>query len=116
MSSPLIYVTESHDVAGLEIVVALRFEYDPGLVELVKQALREARRWDKEMREWLRGGAWSPHRRFWWVDPDAWPAVRRKLLEMGVRLSGPDELMEPPPPKPKPKPPSLFDLASPDSE
>jgi hypothetical protein len=104
MLLPSIRVAEAHgqghDVAYLDAVLVLRFEYDPDLVELVKHALRKARRWEKVMCEWLRAGGWSPRRRYWWVDPEAWPAVRRQLLEKGVRLSGPDELMEP---KPKPK-------------
>jgi hypothetical protein len=111
MLFPSIRVAEARDVAGIEIVAALHFEYDKDLVALVKTALRRARYRNEDYGPgWVRAGGWSPRRRFWWVDPVAWPSVRRQLLEKGVHVLGPNELMEPPkPPKPKPHLPSLFE-------
>jgi hypothetical protein len=65
--------------------LALRFRYDPRLVDILKEALRDARTWNSPP-----VGGWLPALRCWFVEVDAWPDVRKHLLEAGYELDGLD--------------------------
>jgi hypothetical protein len=67
-----------------EPAVALRFPYNPAVVELLKRVFRGAR----PRRAPLVGG-WSAKSRCWWVRSPYWPTIRKSLLVVGVELSGP---------------------------
>jgi hypothetical protein len=69
---------------GVDTVLGLHFDYDPGLVALLKEALQGAR--------WRTGrrnvGGWLPEWHRWFVERVAWPHVRQRLLEAGCRVLG----------------------------
>jgi hypothetical protein len=94
---------------GYDEVLALRFRYNAELVALLKRALWAAREGRKSP-----VGGWSPEDHCWWVEGDAWPAVRQRLLDAGCELAGPRELIwpkpEPKPAPPKPEPQGFYDL------
>jgi hypothetical protein len=66
-------------------VVGLSFTYDGDLVYDLKEALQDARECTAQK---IAGGWLYKHRR-WFVEPDAWPFIRRRLMQAGYRL---DEL------------------------
>ncbi len=57
--------------------VALKFAFNEGIIAILKAAARG------------RSRGWSPASGCWWVLSDCWPEVRRKLLDKGVKLTGP---------------------------
>jgi hypothetical protein len=73
---------------GKDTVLGLRFGYDPELVAVLKSAVREAAR---ALGVGFRGG-WLPEHKLWFVENDAWPSVRRRLLEAGHTLRNEPDL------------------------
>jgi hypothetical protein len=63
-------------------VVGLRFTYDGELVYDLKLALQDA----KDHTRQKTPGGWLPKYRRWFVEPDVWPFVRRRLILAGHRL------------------------------
>ncbi len=90
---------------GLDTVLALRFTYDPELVELLKTAFRDVGA--STGRRNL--GGWLPDHKLWFCEHVAWPVVRRRLLDAGhTIMGGPREedgagnpMPEPPPTRPQ---------------
>jgi hypothetical protein len=70
---------------GFSDVLALRFDYNPELLQVLKDALR-ARKPQKPSEV----GWWSGTFRCWLVTSDNWPKIRRSLLNAGVQLTGPE--------------------------
>jgi hypothetical protein len=64
-------------------MVGLEFRYDAGLVAQLKAILRQA--WSRCAGRRYPGGWLAEHRR-WYVEPGAWPYVRRRLEESGYTL------------------------------
>jgi hypothetical protein len=64
---------------GRDTVLALRFQYNAEVVEVLKQALRDAGR--RLGRRNL--GGWLEEHRVWFVERCAWPLVRERLAGIG---------------------------------
>jgi hypothetical protein len=84
---------------GHDTVIGLRFEYDPGVNDILKAAVRVAR-------ETLGGhhlGGWQPEHEVWYVERCAWPIVRQRLVDAGHVITGQpgDEAPQPPQPRPE---------------
>jgi hypothetical protein len=69
-----------------DTVVALHFAYDPGVVAVLKAALRAAREEARRRGEVANVGGWLPEHRVWFVERFAWPLVRHCLLAAGHTL------------------------------
>ena len=63
--------------------IALRFDFDGELVERLKGILREVRQAPGEA-----AGGWVKPLKIWFVEPAAWPEVRRQLEELGCTFQG----------------------------
>jgi hypothetical protein len=63
--------------------IALRFDFDEALVGQLKRILREVRQTRGEA-----AGGWYKPIRIWFVEPAAWPEVRRRLEELGCTFQG----------------------------
>jgi hypothetical protein len=83
---------------GVDTVLTLRFDYDPDVVELVKDALAEARR----LTGLFPAGGWLADRRYWFCEHWAWPTVRRRLEQAGHAVNGPAASCRRPDPTPRP--------------
>jgi hypothetical protein len=68
---------------GVDTVVGLAFRYDADLVAKLKTILREAR---SHCRVSGHPGGWLDEHRKWFVEPAAWPFVRRRLEAAGCVL------------------------------
>jgi hypothetical protein len=66
--------------------LGLQFPYDPGLVQVIKAALKEARVCTGQGNV----GGWLPDHKpkCWFVEFFAWPVVRQLLLEAGCTFEG----------------------------
>jgi hypothetical protein len=95
---------------GVDTVLGLEFPYDPDLVELLKESIRDAKR-----RTGVAGtaGGWLAEHHRWFVERAAWPLIKAALLRAGHAVDE-SALMSPPPqpvapkpapPQPKPQPP-----------
>jgi hypothetical protein len=72
---------------GVDTVLALKFRYAPELIGALKGALHRAAR----VLGLRNVGGWLPEHRCWFVERDAWPLVRERLLAAGVyRFKGPE--------------------------
>jgi hypothetical protein len=71
---------------GVDTVLALRFRYDPDVIEVLKDAIRRASR-DRGIRN---AGGWLAEHRSWFVERQAWPCVRDQLRQAGYTLVGPE--------------------------
>jgi hypothetical protein len=69
---------------GRDTVVGLRFRYDPGLIQVLKDALRVA---GETLYERNLGG-WLPEHKAWFVERRAWRIVRQRLVEAGCVITG----------------------------
>jgi hypothetical protein len=69
---------------GVDTVLALRFRYDPELIEVLKDSLRRAAR-ELDMHN---VGGWLAEHRCWFVEREAWPYVRAWLTDRGCRFQG----------------------------
>jgi hypothetical protein len=69
---------------GVDTVLALRFKYDPELIDVLKSALREASR----VLGIYNAGGWLAEHRCWFVERNAWPLVRERLAAAGVSFFG----------------------------
>jgi hypothetical protein len=72
---------------GIDTVLALRFRFDRDLVELLKEALRQAR-CDLDLE--YQAGGWLPQERAWFCEREAWPSVRAQLRLAGYDVTGPE--------------------------
>jgi hypothetical protein len=83
-------VTEFQSFAsrvGVDTVLALRFPYSEGVVETVKEALRDMR----HLGGVKNPGGWLADRKLWFVERVAWPHVRGLLLARGHMVREDDE-------------------------
>ncbi|HWB14140.1 MAG TPA: hypothetical protein VG826_33245 [Pirellulales bacterium] len=73
--------------------IALRFDFDAELVELLKTIFHRARcsrsGRGRPFSRTPKAGGWSKKSGCWWVRSNYWVQVRQSLLDNGVRLSGP---------------------------
>src|SRR5262245_54301301 len=67
---------------GVDMVLALRFRFDRELIDTLKDALRQARRFGQN------AGGWLPERRVWWVERWAWSSVKERLRRPGCTFIG----------------------------
>jgi hypothetical protein len=72
--------------------IALRFDFDEELVGHLKGILREVRRAQEEV-----AGGWYAPLKIWFVEPAAWPEVRRRLEELGCTFQGSEQGVLPAP-------------------
>jgi hypothetical protein len=72
---------------GVDTVLALRFRYDPELIDVLKRALQAAR----SIGFAYNPGGWLPEERCWFVERAAWLYVRAYLTDHGYRFSGTDD-------------------------
>jgi hypothetical protein len=88
----IIRVSSCRPFKDQSVKIALRFDFDEELVESLKRILREVRQAPAET-----AGGWYPPLRIWFVEPCAWPEVRRRLEELGCSFQGSeaDELPAP---------------------
>ena len=84
---------EGEDQTTPSPAVALRFNYDEGLVELLKTILSRARCSSsgrgRPLSKIPYAGGWSEPSHCWWVRSTYWEQVREALLNEGVELHGP---------------------------
>jgi hypothetical protein len=71
---------------GVVTVLALRFPYDPELINVLKSALREAAR----VVVIYNAGGWLAEHRCWFCERDVWPLVRERLAGAGYCFTGPE--------------------------
>lgn len=70
-----------------DVVVGLRFEYDPALIAHLKHALDLYKEQAiKTAQRRLTPGGWLPHYRCWFVEPDIWELVSLELALQGYRI------------------------------
>jgi hypothetical protein len=64
---------------GLDTVAGLEFAYDRDLIAVLKEGIRDARRWFGRPNL----GGWLPEHRKWFVEWIAWPTVKDHLERAG---------------------------------
>jgi hypothetical protein len=77
---------------GVDTVLALRFQYDPELIESLKLALRRA----SYLKYIKNPGGWLAEHRCWFVEREAWPIVQEHLRADGYAYISSPEVDEPP--------------------
>jgi hypothetical protein len=75
---------EGEDLTAHSPAVALRFQFNQGLIDMLKAILRSVHH---SKMPWA--GGWSKKSRCWWVRSTDWEQVRQALLDRGVELTGP---------------------------
>jgi hypothetical protein len=72
---------------GIDVVVGLRFDYDPALIAHLKHALDayKAQAVNPELRRRTPGG-WLAQHRCWFVEPEIWELVSLELAFHGYRI------------------------------
>ncbi len=68
---------------GKDTVVGMEFQYNPKLVNLLKTTLRGLRKPGDPGP----AGGWLPDHGRWFCERQAWPALRQRLLDVGVTLT-----------------------------
>jgi hypothetical protein len=66
--------------AGVDTVLALKFEYDPERVEQIKQILRGEK---ARLGVSTPVGGWLKPHGCWWIERYVWPSVKRQLAAVG---------------------------------
>jgi hypothetical protein len=88
---------------GLDTVLSLRFGYDPQLIERLKDALQQAR----STLGRTNVGGWLKEHHCWFIEHEAWPIVKQRLIEADCTIDEP-EVQDEPEAKVKPEQPWLF--------
>jgi hypothetical protein len=70
---------------GIDTVLSLSFAYDPGVVAVLKKALRAAGRFYCQRNM----GGWLAEHRVWFVEHRAWPTVRFAMPSLPDRFAAP---------------------------